>query len=69
MKKPNLCPSDYAPRAAKGDERNGTRTYSRKPSDLTIQRTVFEWMNGAQLLDLELVKIRDNIIEGRKSTF
>ena len=38
-------------------------------SNLTIQPTIFEGMKGAQLLDPQLVKIRDDILEGKESTF
>ena len=38
-------------------------------SNLTIQPTIFEGMKGAQLLDPQLVKIRDDILDGKESTF
>ena len=38
-------------------------------ANLTIQPTIFQRMKGAQLLDPELVKIRDDIQEGKESIF
>ena len=38
-------------------------------ANLAIQPTIFEGMKGAQLLDPELMKIRDDILEGKESTF
>ena len=38
-------------------------------ANLTIQPTIFQGMTGAQLLDPELVKIRDDIQEGKESIF
>ena len=38
-------------------------------ASLTIQPTIFDGMNGAQELDPELVKIADEVREGKETSF
>ena len=38
-------------------------------ANLTIQPTIFDWMKRAQMLDPDLVKIREDILEGKETPF